>query len=230
VQLAYLERQSDVVANVVIAGVCNLNCPYCFAADHMRAGKTDVGHAFISTEAFQERLDFLKRSGINEIRLIGGEPTLHPHLEELVHWLRELGFKVKLDTNGSQPETLAKLLPAVDYVAMDYKAPLERYPAVTDCPSLELERLCESVKLLIDWGGSYEFRTTIVEGIHSEQDILAICRELAGGRRYVLQGYVPSPGVVPQDGLPTRRTPMSVLRRLHEICREHFEETILRGA
>jgi len=88
------------MANLVVAGACNLKCAYCFAGDHMRALKDSAAAAFIALEAFEARLDFLDRSGIDEIRLIGGEPTLHPHFPELIRRARRRGKHIVVFSHG----------------------------------------------------------------------------------------------------------------------------------
>lgn len=92
------------MANLVIAGVCNLKCPYCFAEVYLRRSKADPAPAFISLDTFEDRLDFLDHSGINEIRLLGGEPTLHPHFPELIQRARRRGKHIVVFSHGLMPE------------------------------------------------------------------------------------------------------------------------------
>lgn len=206
-----------------IAG-CNLRCIFCHNYELMEPRKTTISWSRLAKILLKSRENW-----IDAVCITGGEPTLHPKLKELVIRLKELEFKVKLDTNGTYPEVLSEVLPLLDYVAMDYKAPLDGYRRLSGCPGLCLEKIGRSKELIIEWGGGYEFRTTVIADRHSEEDMLDICRELKGARRYVLQAFVPAPGMDNGKELPDRRTPISLLRRYHEICREHFEETILRG-
>ena len=101
------------MANLVVADVCNLKCPYCFAQDHMRARRAASAPAFISLEAFEARLDFLNRSGIHEIRLIGGEPTLHPRFPELVERARRRGKHIAVFSHGLLSEKALVCLEAL---------------------------------------------------------------------------------------------------------------------
>ncbi|HUU29487.1 MAG TPA: anaerobic ribonucleoside-triphosphate reductase activating protein [archaeon] len=204
---------------------CNMQCIFCHNNDLIKPQKPTIKWDKLKSILLASRGNW-----VNAVCISGGEPTFHPELKDLIHWLKDLGFQVKLDTNGTRPEVLAEVLPYVDYAAMDYKAPLEAYREITEKPDLDVQCITESVKLIKDWDGEYEFRTTVIDGFHREEDMLAICREIGGGRRYVIQAYVPLQGVIPRKGLPTRRTPMELLRRFHELCKDHFKDTILRGA
>ncbi|MBN2288424.1 MAG: anaerobic ribonucleoside-triphosphate reductase activating protein [Candidatus Glassbacteria bacterium] len=212
------------LCRVLFVSGCNLRCKFCHNFDLVNPKEKNI-----EWERLGKILLISRENWIEGVCITGGEPTLHPKLSELILWLKKLGFKVKLDTNGTLPEVLGEVLPLVDYVAMDYKAPLESYPGITDRPGLCLERIAESKELILEWGGDYEFRTTVIEGLHTAQDMRAICRELEGARRYVLQAFVPAPGMDAGNGLPRKRTPIALLRQYHEICREYFEEPILRG-
>lgn len=114
------------MANLVVASVCNLKCAYCFAGDHMQALKDSAAPAFISLETFEARLDFLDRSGIDEIRLIGGEPTLHPHFPEMVRRARRRGKHIVIFSHGLLSEKtlacLAALSPAECTVLVNMNA------------------------------------------------------------------------------------------------------------
>ena len=126
--------------------------------------------------------------------ITGGEPTLHNCLPELCSRIKQMGFMVKLDTNGTNPTRLKELMDMklVDYVAMDIKAPLtiEKYSKATGVNAEKLlENVKESIQLLMESGIDYEFRTTVVPSIHSLEDIKQVCRSLKGCRKYVLQKF-----------------------------------------
>ena len=126
--------------------------------------------------------------------ITGGEPTLHADLPKLCTRIKEMGFMVKLDTNGTNPVMLKELLDMklVDYVAMDVKAPLtvEKYSEATGVDAEKLlENVKESIRLLMTSGIDYEFRTTVVPSIHAVEDIEEICRSLKGCKKYVLQKF-----------------------------------------
>ncbi len=213
------------LCRVLFLAGCNMRCVFCHNRELIEPREESL-----SWDRLEEILVSSRENWVDSVTVTGGEPTLNPRLHELVLRLKNLGFKVKLDTNGSSPDRLAGLLPMIDYVAMDYKAPLERYRLLTGCPQLELENISRSVSIIREWGGPYEFRTTVVPGLHTEQDMLQICRELAGARRYALQAYVPPRDESQGIALPAKRTPIKLLRHYYELMRPHFTETVLRGA
>ena len=126
--------------------------------------------------------------------ITGGEPTLNNSLPELCSRIKKIGFMVKLDTNGTNPTMLKELLDRklLDYVAMDIKAPLttEKYSRATGVNAEKLlENVKESIRLLMESGTDYEFRTTVVPSIHTLDDIKQVCLSLKGCRKYVLQKF-----------------------------------------
>ena len=178
----------------------------------------------------QEVLDFLhRRQGILEgVCITGGEPTLHPELEDFIRLVRELGYLIKLDTNGYRPQILRRLLEEnlLDYVAMDIKASKERYGVACGAPDLELQRIEESVKLLKASSISYEFRTTVVKGIHSPEEFTAIGQWLQGCRAYYLQSFRDS-GQVMQPGF--EEFEHRELEEMRERAAQYIPQTKLRG-
>src|SRR5512147_2414606 len=98
------------MANLVVADVCNMKCAFCFARDYLDASNADSAPRFIALDVFEQQLDFLARSGINEIRLIGGEPTLHPHFPELIAAAQQIGKHIVVFTHGLLSETVMACL------------------------------------------------------------------------------------------------------------------------
>ena len=168
---------------------CNFACPYCHNPELVTAtGDTPQ----LTEEAF---FAFLKRrrGKLNGVCITGGEPTLHADLAEFVERIRALGYAVKLDTNGSNPEMLGHLLEtsSLDYVAMDVKAPPSRYGEMTGNPyALALAEA--SIRLLAKRDTVHEYRTTILPLLFSEVDIDNIARMLPPESRYVIQNFVPT--------------------------------------
>ena len=181
------------VAATVFTGGCNFRCPFCHNSDLL-----DMNAAPLFTD--EEVLKFLtKRRGVLEgVAITGGEPTLQPDLREFLQKVRALGYKIKLDTNGSRPDILRMLCEdgLIDYVAMDIKTCKERYPLVAGIPSLKMEGILESVEFLKCGTVPYEFRTTVVKELHSAEDFVLIGQWLSGCSAYFLQNFVASENVL----------------------------------
>lgn len=175
------------VACTVFLGGCNFRCPFCQNTGLVLSPQREP---VIPMEEIMGVLR--KRRGmLDGVCITGGEPTLSPGLPEFISRIRELGYLVKLDTNGYMPEVLEELLGKgmVDYVAMDIKSSKEGYARAAGLPGLELDRIEKSAELLMGGGTDYEFRTTVAQGLHTKDDIRAIGKWLRGCRRYFLQNY-----------------------------------------
>ena len=127
---------------------------------------------------------------LDGVVICGGEPTIHPDLTAFIERIRSLGFFVKLDTNGSRPEVVSSLLSSglLDYVAMDIKYSCDRYDTIVGVGGMG-ERARETAGLLMASGIPYEFRTTVVKGMHRDEDIRAIAESIQGARAYYLQNF-----------------------------------------
>lgn len=174
------------VAATIFTGGCNFKCPYCH--NYSLISPT-ISNSIYSED---EILSFLKhRSGILKgVCITGGEPTLHNELPIFIKKVKSLSLKVKLDTNGSNPTMLKNLVNNnwIDYVAMDIKTSPNKYSQITNNPSV-LSSVLESVQFLKDSTIPYEFRTTIVKELHSDDEILKIGHWLKGCNQYFLQTY-----------------------------------------
>jgi len=146
-------------------------------------------------------LDLLnqRRGFLDGLCVGGGEPTLHRALPEFLYKVKSLNISVKLDTNGSKPRMLGKLMEArlIDYVAMDVKAPLRRYPEAVRF-KVDIEAVRQSIRLLRHGSVDHEFRTTVVPGLLDGDDIEEIARTLIGSKRYVLQQFKPGRTLCPE--------------------------------
>ncbi|MCD6487165.1 MAG: anaerobic ribonucleoside-triphosphate reductase activating protein [Syntrophobacterales bacterium] len=179
---------------------CNFRCPYCHNPELV------IPSLYVETMADDEVFSFLekRRGKLDAVNITGGEPTLQPDLIEFIKRIRSLGYMVKIDTNGSFPEVLRKLIDGklLDYIAMDVKAPLEKFEEVTRS-SIAPENIEESIKLIMNSGIDYEFRTTIVKSLLTEKDVEKIGILTGGARCHVLQKFVPSktldPGFMNED-------------------------------
>ena len=174
------------VAATIFLGGCNFRCPFCHNSDLVLKSGQMTGYEEKEVLAFLKK----RRNVLEGVCITGGEPTLHAELPEFISKIKELGYLVKLDTNGSNPEMLKSLVKEklIDYVAMDVKAPLAKYEKVCGV-AVDVEKIKQSVEFLKQGEIPYEFRTTVVKGLHTGEDILEIGRYLHGASKYFLQSY-----------------------------------------
>lgn len=184
-----LDYPEKVACTVFTAG-CNFRCPFCHNAS-LVVNIPDESE--ITEEAF---FSFLKkRQGILDgVCVTGGEPLLQPGIEDFIYKIKELGYAVKLDTNGSFPEKLRYLVEEklVDYVAMDIKNSLDAYDATTGTDGRFLEAIEESVAFLKEGKVPYEFRTTVTKDFHTREHFEKIGQWIQGAEKYFLQFFVDS--------------------------------------
>ena len=214
----------DKLACTVFTGGCNLRCPFCHNAPLVLEAEQQP------QVDPQQLLDFLrKRRGVLDgVCITGGEPLLQPDLAPLIEQIRALGFAVKLDTNGTLPDRLGVLLKQglVDYIAMDIKNALPRYAETVGLERFDTSCIEKSVKLLQQSGVPYEFRTTVVQQLHTPEDLLQIGRWLQGSPRYFLQNFVAS-GATIADGLSPWDP--QALRDIQVQLQPYFDTVGLRG-
>lgn len=182
------------VAATVFLGSCNFRCPFC-------QNSSLVLHADREPEISSEELfSFLKkRQGILEgVCVTGGEPTLSAGLEDFLRKIRSLGYAIKLDTNGSRPDTLKDLVQKglVDKIAMDIKACRDNYGQTAGLLYPDMDSIQESVDFLLKGHVDYEFRTTVVKELHTEKDFREIGQWIKGAKAYYLQAYKDSAEVL----------------------------------
>ncbi len=197
----------DKLACTVFTGGCNFRCPFCHNASLVLPERMDK--TAISEEDF---FTFLRgRRGILEgVCVTGGEPTLMPDLPAFLSRIREMGYAVKLDTNGSRPAVLRAVVEAglVDYVAMDIKNSLPRYGETVGIPAFDTTAVEESMDFLLGGPLPYEFRTTLVRGLHTPADMAMLGKRIAGAEKYFLQTFRDSGDLVGDcaGGLSPRET------------------------
>ena len=181
------------VACTIFLGGCNFRCPFC------QNGALVVEPGSQPEYSQEEILAFLKkRKGILDgVCVSGGEPTLSDGLPDFLHEIKNLGYDVKLDTNGSRPSVVKKLAAdgLIDKVAMDIKACPSNYHVLTGV-NVDLDAICETAGWLLNGDLDYEFRTTVVRELHSEKDFQEISQWLSGAKSYYLQAYRDSDGVL----------------------------------
>lgn len=174
------------VACTVFLGGCNFDCPFCYNSSLIRSNQTPE---VLTKEEFFEYLTHRRRI-LDGVAISGGEPLLHKEILEFIKNIKALGFKIKLDTNGSQPQRLKTLISEklIDYVAMDIKNTFEKYPITIGC-EVDISKIKESIDLLINGSIDYEFRTTVVKEYHNPADFKIIGEMIKGAKRYFLQSY-----------------------------------------
>ena len=194
-KLTLLDYPGKMAATVFTYG-CNLRCPFC----HNALLVTEESAGGIDTE---EVLSFLsKRKGMLEgVCVTGGEPLLQPDIENFLKAIKDMGFMVKLDTNGTLPKKLKDIVRKglVDYVAMDIKNCREKYALTSGKPMVDLSAIDESIKFLLSGEVEAEFRTTVVKNFHTEEDLLKITDWISGADRYFLQQFVDSGNLIDQS-------------------------------
>lgn len=188
-----LDYPGHVAATIFLSG-CNFRCVFCHNKDLV------LLHEHRQTYCTNEILSFLnKRKNILDgICITGGEPTLHPGLYKFIEDVRQLGLKIKLDTNGYQPDLLIKLCESglVNYIAMDIKASKDSYAAICNISDFEISRIEASVDYLLRHQFSFEFRTTVIREFHSEAELIKIGKWIQGAPAYYLQKYEDSEQVI----------------------------------
>lgn len=212
------------VAATIFLGSCNFRCPFCH-------NSSLVLHASREPEIPREEvLSFLeKRRGILDgVCITGGEPTLSPELDGFLQEIRSLDYAIKLDTNGSRPDTVKELVRRglVDKIAMDIKACPENYGTLAGLLFPDLDSIRQSADFLMEGHVDYEFRTTVVKELHTEKDFREIGQWLKGAKAYYLQAYKDS-GEVLQPGFSSYS--LDELERFRSILLETIPLVEIRG-
>ncbi len=217
------------VATTLYTSGCNFRCPYCH-----NSGLVLFPDQYESIPV-DEILDYVREHNdfIDGVVITGGEPCIHSNIGGFIKQLREVGVRVKLDTNGSFPGLLESLIDKelLDYVAMDVKAPLDfdsysKSAGITDRRTFEKVR--DSIDLLMEGRVDYEFRMTVVPALHRSSDLLRVAEQIKGARRFVLQNYVPRDTLDPAF---LNETPYDAerLEEFKKMMAPMFDECLIRG-
>ena len=186
------------LAATIFTGGCNFTCPFCHNKDLVLYPNT------ISTIPEEDILQYLKdRHGkLEAVCITGGEPTLQKHLPEFLKKIKHLGYKVKLDTNGTSPDKIELLVKnqLIDYIAMDIKNAKDKYAITTGLTQISMSKhinnIEQSIQYILHSDCAYEFRTTVTKELHTADDILSICEWIKGADAYYLQPYRNSTQVI----------------------------------
>ncbi|MFZ6035599.1 MAG: anaerobic ribonucleoside-triphosphate reductase activating protein [Patescibacteria group bacterium] len=177
------------VSAIVFTTGCNFRCGFCHNPELVQPDQ------FPAPIPEEEVLDFLRsrRGKLQAVVITGGEPTIHADLPEFIRKIKDVGFKIKLDSQGTNPTMLEQIIQEklVNYLAMDIKGPLDRYQEITNMP-VNRDDIKRSIELLMKSGIPYEFRTTIVREQLSPEDILRIGDTIKGANQYYLQKFIPT--------------------------------------
>jgi pyruvate formate lyase activating enzyme len=177
------------ISSVIFTQGCNFRCPYCHNPELVDPLRYEM---CIEPDGILAYLDS-RRGKIDAVTMSGGEPTLQGDLLDFIGRIREMGYLIKVDTNGSRPDVLDEMtgLGVIDFIAMDIKAPLERYGTVAQIP-VEAATIMRSINIIMKAGIDYEFRTTVLPVLTTPEDLVMIAETIQNARRYVLQSFVPA--------------------------------------
>lgn len=220
IKTTLLDYPAHVAATIFLGG-CNLRCPFCHNSSFLE-------HP-VEEYTLEELFAFLKkRQGILDgVCISGGEPTLNPELPEFIKKIRDLGYLIKLDTNGTNPDMLESLMEnhLLDYVAMDVKSSFHEYKKCCGC-SLNLSAISRSISILLEGRIPYEFRTTVVKELHTAAAMNNMGQLLKGADQLFLQGFVNSDGVAVK-GL--HAPSLDQLKEYKEILQHYVSNVFIRG-
>lgn len=222
-KLTLLDYPGKVACTLFTKG-CNFYCPFCHNASLV---ENDADGAEYTDEYI---LDYLKkRKGILEgVCITGGEPLIHPEIEGFIKKVKESGYFVKLDTNGSFPKKLIMLAEQglIDYVAMDIKNAFYKYPKTSGCENLNISLIEQSIDFLLKGTIDYEFRTTVVNELHTPSDIEKIAKRISGTKKYFLQNFVDSGNIIEKNLSPV---PENELKNMLVSATKYVKTASIRG-
>ena len=222
-KLTLLDYPGRVACTVFLAG-CNMRCPWCHNSEFI-----EQDAEVVMTD--DELIKFLKgRTGILDgVAITGGEPLFRRDIQDLLKKIKDLGYSIKLDTNGSFPDRLKEITDAglVDYIAMDIKNDPPRYGITVGFPGeYDLTAIKKSIRIIMESGIDYEFRTTVVKELHDEDSFRGIGELIKGAGKYFLQCFVDRDTVI-YSGLsaPSKED----LERYAKVMKDYVESVDIRG-
>ena len=222
-KMTLLDFPNRVACTVFTAG-CNFRCPFC----HNAALVTDIDQSYAYKE--EDIFNYLqKRKGILDgVAITGGEPLLQKDIKEFIKKVKDMGYKVKLDTNGSFPDIMIDLIESglIDYVAVDIKNSKEKYLKTIGLKAFDLKPVERTIEYLLQNKVEYEFRTTIVKELHEENDIKELSLWIKGAKKYFLQNFTDSGNLIGEN---MHAHSVEVLENMRKIAEKSVETVQIRG-
>lgn len=228
IETSFLDWDGKIVATIYVPR-CNFRCPFCHNSGLIENPEQyEVFSLDKITDLLLKHKDFL-----DGVCLTGGEPCLHSNrgLFGFIQHIRDLGFQVKFDSNGTDPETLKKLIEQelINHIAMDIKGPMdERYDKLSGVKT-DLSRIKESIKIIMAGGISYEFRTTVVASLLDVNDIKDIARHIKGAQKFVLQQFAPA-HTWDEKLRSVKAYEREKLEEMVAVAKPYVPNTLIRGA
>jgi pyruvate formate lyase activating enzyme len=223
-KVTLVDYPGKLACTVFLSG-CVFRCPFCYSKELVLPEEIKKQPEIKESEFF----DFLegKRGLLEGCVLCGGEPTIYnEELYSFIKKIKDRGFLVKLDTNGTNPELLKRLIDEkmVDYVAMDIKAPLnkEKYSLATGVSNVDIDKIKESISLIKNSDVDYEFRSTIVPKIHSKEDIIQIAKDISPAKKYFLQAFRGEKGTIDEKLKDVKPYPDEFMKEVGEEIKGNF--------
>lgn len=223
-KLSLIEYPGKIVA-IAFVGKCDFKCPFCYNIDLVKNYKKmpDIPEKKI--------IDFMSKRKrlLDGLVITGGEPTIHKGLSKFIEKIKDMGFLVMVETNGSNPSMLNRLIKRklVDYVAMDIKAPLEKYDKAAGV-KVNKKKIQESIDIIRNSGIDYEFRTTVIPKLFKKEDAIAIGKWLKGSKRYYLQQFRPDK-TLDKSFEKVKSYPPEKLKEFARIMKPFFKFVKVRG-
>jgi pyruvate formate lyase activating enzyme len=224
-KLTLIDYPGHLAVTVFTTG-CSFRCPFCHSPELViGSGKNMAGLKEKDFFVFLQK----RRGKLTGVCITGGEPTIQPDILDFIKKIKKMGYAVKLDTNGMRPDVLKKAIDGhlVDFIAMDIKNSLKNYDQTAGV-KVDKERIKLSVDLLMHACLPYEFRTTVVPGIHTENDFLDIAAWISGARSYWLQKYQEIKILDPKLKTMTKGQKLDLEKIKNKIA-VHFEKIDIRG-
>lgn len=220
-KLTLIDYPGKIACTVFTVG-CNFRCPFCHNPELVDRDKFNLS-GIVEEKNFFAFLE-TRRGLLDGVCVTGGEPTLYGDLPQFIQKIRGFGFSVKLDTNGTNPGMLKSLISGkiIDYIAMDIKTEIGSYEEVVGV-KVSPGDIAESIKIIMASGLDYEFRTTVVPGLHTKENILNLAESIRGAKKYYLQQFRPGTKILGDNCRAVKPYPAEFLAEIKNEIRGLFE-------